>query len=147
MKPNPFHVLGLPVSASDEEVVQRFQELAVTGAEDAGPLAEWAKDELMGLPEKKELHVLLESPGADYRGERWEDFAGQYGRRPVAFDGQSGRPAPPRTTDFDLGAVARMLLDGMLTPPDVDVRPALRSAPVPLYLERPPLEVRHVIFG
>ncbi|WP_127358786.1 hypothetical protein [Actinacidiphila soli] len=147
MKPNPFHVLGLPVSASDEEVAERFRELAVTGAQDAGALAEWAKDELMGLPETRELHVLLEAPGADYRGERWEDFARQYGRRPVAFEGQSGQTEAPQATDFDLAAVARQLLDGMLTPPTVDIRPALDNSPVPLHLERPPLEVRDVLFG
>lgn len=147
MKPNPFHVLGLPVSASDEEVAERFRELAVTGAQDAGALAEWAKDELMGLAETRELHVLLEAPGADYRGERWEDFARQYGRPPVAFDASWGRPEGPRAADFDLAAVARLLLDGMLTPPTVDIRPALDNAPVPLRLERPPLEVRDVLFG
>ncbi|MFD5031756.1 hypothetical protein ACFWM0_15260 [Streptomyces sp. NPDC058405] len=147
MKPNPFHILGLPVSASDEDVAERFQELAVIGTQDAGALAEWAKDELMGRPERRELHVLLEAPGAEYRGERWEDFARQYGRRPDAFDGPSGRPEAPRASDFDLAAVARLLLDGMLTPPTVDVRPALDNAPVPLRLERPPLEVRDVLFG
>ncbi|MEV7426078.1 MULTISPECIES: J domain-containing protein [unclassified Streptomyces] len=147
MKPNPFHVLGLPVSASDEEVAERFRELALTGTQDAGALAEWAKDELMGLPETRELHVLLEVPGTDYRGERWEDFARQYGRPPVAFDARSGPAEPPRAADFDLTAVARRLLDGMLTPPAVDIRAALDNAPVPLRLERPPLEVRDVLFG
>ncbi|WP_066947830.1 hypothetical protein [Streptomyces lushanensis] len=147
MKPNPFHVLGLPVSASDQEVAERFQELAVIGTQEAGALAEWAKDELMGRPETRELHALLEAPGADYRGERWEDFARQYGRRPDAFDTSSERPEPPRVSDFDLAAVARRLLDGMLTPPAVDIRAALDNAPVPLRLERPPLEVRDVLFG
>lgn len=147
MKPNPFHVLGLPVSAGDEEVAERFQELSQTGTQEAGALAQWAKDELMGRPEKRELHVLLEAPGTDYRDGPWEVFAGQYGRRPVAFDARSGRAEAPRAADFDLIAVARRLRDGMLTPPDVDIRPALDDAPVPLYLERPPLEVRDVLFG
>ncbi|MFE7839420.1 hypothetical protein ACFU53_26210 [Streptomyces sp. NPDC057474] len=146
MKPNPFHVLGLPVSAGDEEVAERFRELSLTGTQDAGALAEWAKDELMGLPETRELHMLLEAPGADYRGDRWEDFAKRYGRRPVAFDAGSGAEAP-RAADFDLAAVAQRLRDGMLTPPDVDIRPALDDPPVPLFLERPPLEVRDVLFG
>ncbi|QFR01158.1 hypothetical protein F9278_38835 [Streptomyces phaeolivaceus] len=147
MKPNPFHVLGLPVSAGDEEVAERFRELSLTGAQDAGALAEWAKDELMGLPERRELHALLEAPGADYRGDRWEDFAKQYGRRPVAFASRQGPAEAPRAADIDLAAVARRLLDGMLTPPEVDIRPALDHPPVPLYLERPPLEVRDVLFG
>ncbi|WP_200308009.1 hypothetical protein [Streptomyces adelaidensis] len=147
MKPNPFHVLGLPVSVGDDEVVERFRELALTGAQDAGALAEWAKDELLGLPEKRELHVLLEAPGADYWGDRWADFAQRYGRRPVAFDTRSGRAQAPRAADFDLAAVARRLRDGMLMPPEVDIRPALDDAPVPLYLEQPPLEVRDVLFG
>ncbi|WP_149829143.1 hypothetical protein [Streptomyces tailanensis] len=149
MKPNPFHVLGLHVSASDEDVAERCRELALTGPQEAGALAEWAKDALMGFPETRELHVLLEVPDTDYdRGERWDDFARQHGRRPVAFDAGSGPPAEaPRAADFDLAAVARRLLDGMLTPPAVDLRPALDHAPVPLRLERPPLEVRDVLFG
>lgn len=148
MKPNPFHVLGLPVTASDQEVAERFQELAMTGEREAGALAEWAKDELLGLPERRELHVLLQAPGADYRGEAWEDFARQYGRRPAPFDAGPGGRAPAAGAEhFDLAALARGLLDGMLVPPEVDVRAAAACAPVPLRPGPPPLEVRDVLFG
>ncbi|MDT0341984.1 hypothetical protein [Streptomyces litchfieldiae] len=149
MKPNPFHVLGLPVTADDETVVEHARDLAlVAEAREERALAEWAKDELTGRPETRRLHAFLEAPDTDYRAERWDDFARRHRRPPVTPGSLTGNAAPPTAGDFDLAAVVRLLVEGLLTPPDVDVRPALQAAPVPFRLpERPPLEVRDVLFG
>ncbi|GAB2917938.1 hypothetical protein GCM10022245_60180 [Streptomyces mayteni] len=159
-KPNPFHVLGLPVSAEDGAVVERYEELAlVSGGPDDRALAEWAKDELTGRPETRRLHEVFEPPGADYRGDDLRALVRKYGRSPLPQGVLAQSVETPAPEHFDLAAVMRHWLEtrppsgvlGALPTPDAEdlgIRRALIQAPVSLRLtDKPPLEVRDVLFG
>ncbi|MDT0447081.1 hypothetical protein [Streptomyces johnsoniae] len=149
MRPNPYHVLGLPVTADDEAVVEQARDLALIADEhEERALAEWAKDELTGRPETRRLHAFLEAPATDYRADRWADFARKHRRGPVTPAALRRAAGPLGPEDFDLGAAARTAAGALLAPPEADVRPAVEAPPVPYELpERPPLEVRDVLFG
>ncbi|MEV6591033.1 hypothetical protein [Streptomyces acidicola] len=148
MKPNPFHVLELPVTADDRAVVERGRELAlVADTDEERALAEWAVAVLTGRPETRRLHEVLEVPGTDYRRERGEEFARLARRSPVDPEALAGGVEPPGPDDFDVPAAVHLLLENLLTPPIVDVGPALTDAPVPFRLGTPPLRVSDVLFG
>lgn len=147
MTVNPFHVLGLPFNADRETIAQRGQELADLAETDAErERCGWAMRELIGDRATRQLHELCEAPGAAYRDEQWADFDRRYRRNPVNADALAGAGAL-RATDFDLVAILDLLLDGLLTPPAVDVAAAVRNAPAAPELGLPLLEVTDVLFG
>ncbi|MFI6516489.1 hypothetical protein ACIBF1_13100 [Spirillospora sp. NPDC050679] len=147
-RPNPFHVLGLPPDADREEIVRRGRELSdLAGTEAERDLCGWAMRELIGDPETRRLHELLEAPGARYRDEEWADFALRHRRNPANVKALKQAAGEPRATDFDLPAIFDLVLDGLLEPPDVDLAAGARHAPQPPGPGAPPLEVTDVLFG
>lgn len=147
-KQNPFHVLGLPRNANDKEVVLRGDELGLTEEPgEAQDLVRWAVRELTVHPATRRVHELLEVPGTDYRDERWARFERLNRRSPVDLVALAAGSPPLRASDFDLGAVIGLLLDELLSPPVVDLRPAAAGPPVPRTDGPPPMEVHDVVFG
>ena len=82
---SPFHVLGLPVDASREEIVERADELArISGSHEDRKLIAWAKGELTTDPVLRARYERTEPRGTDYaRQQRWEDFVRDFTRNPV----------------------------------------------------------------
>jgi hypothetical protein len=147
-KPNPFHVLGLPVDATETEVVQRGQELCeLAETTEEVQLARWAIQELTTHPATRRVHELLEVPDPRYADEEWKRFERRNRRNPVDLDALAAGSPPLRTKDFDLGAILGLLLDELLSPPAADLRPAVENPPVPLATGAPPIEVNDVVFG
>lgn len=146
--PNPFHVLGLPTTATETEVVQRGQELCALADSDEEVLrVRSAMEQLTTEPLTRRRHELLEVPGADYRQEKRERFAQLYRKAPVTAETLTDGSPPLRAKDFDLAAVLTLLLDDLLAPSAVDVRPAIEHSPVAPAPGAPPLETTDVIFG
>jgi hypothetical protein len=147
-RPNPFHVLGLPTGATDEEVVHRGQELCeLAESEEDSRLARWAIQELTTHPFTRRLHALLEVPGAEYGEQEWARFERRNRRNPVDLAALADGAPPLRPGDFDLRAVLGLVLDDVLSPPEIDLRPAVEHAPFPPGPGAPPIEVSDVIFG
>jgi hypothetical protein len=145
---NPFHLLGLPVSASTETIVERAEELCTIAQSDAERAAfNDARLELIREPLSRARHALLEMPGTDYRDEQWSDFERRYRRPPVNARELRARGRPLTADDFDLGAILDLLLDGLLTLEPLDVTPGLQDPPVRPGPGPVPLEVRDVLFG
>src|SRR5262249_26386723 len=129
------------------------------------PLYRWAVEELITHPLTRLLHELYETPGTAYEDQDWENFLRKYKRNPgrrteVAGQAQgttpSARPtestegvSPPGLADFDFSALMELLLDGLLTVPDLEITPAMLAKPwqPDPDPDKPPLEVRDVIFG
>lgn len=145
---NPFHELGLPVDASDADVVSRGQErVELAATDEEAQDARRAMQELTTHPRERARHRLLEVPGTDYRDDSWERFARRNRRNPVDLNALAADARPLRVADFDLRGVVGLLLDDLLTPPTVDIGPAVRNAPEPPAFGPPPIEVNDVIFG
>jgi hypothetical protein len=144
---NPFHVLGLAVSADTESIVERGEELIDTGTPEEGKLVHDAKSELLRRADTRVLHELLEVPGADYRNDTWERFVTAHRAVPVDAAELAALTGAVRAEDFDLPELIRLFLERHLRPPEPDIAPALREAPEPAELDRQPLEVRDVLFG
>lgn len=150
MRPNrnPFHELGIPVDASDADVVSRGHEWIETAdTEEAAQDARRAMRELTTHPRERALHELLEMPDTDYRNTAWEQFARRHRKNPVDPRALVDGAQPLRVADFDLRGVLALLLDDLLTPPAVDIGPAVWNAPEPPVFGPPPIEVGDVIFG
>jgi hypothetical protein len=145
---NPFHELGLAVDASDADVVNRGQErIELAATDDEAQDARRAMQELTTHPRERARHELLEAPGTDYRDNAWDRFARRNRKNPVDLRALTAGAQPLRVADFDLGGVIGLLLDDLLTPPSVDIGPAVLGAPEPPAFGPPPIEVNDVIFG
>lgn len=144
---NPFHVLGLPITATETEVVRRGQELCALADGDEEVRIRSAMGELTTHPLTRRRHELLEVPGADYRQEQWERFTRLNRKAPVTAETLADGSTPLRAQDFDLAAVLTLLLDDLLAPSAVDVRPAFEHSPVAPAPGAPPVEANDVIFG
>jgi hypothetical protein len=145
---NPFHELGLSVDASDADVVSRGQErVELAATDEEAQDARRAVQELTTHPRERARHELLEVPGTDYRDDAWERFAQRNRKNPVDLQALAAGAQPLRVADFDLRGVVGLLLDDLLTPPSVDIGPAVRNAPEPPAFGPPPIEVNDVIFG
>jgi hypothetical protein len=145
-KPNPFHVLGLPIDASEADIVARGEELCQVADEAELPAIREAVTDLITHPAARRLHELLEVPGAQYRDDEWAIFAKSHKKPPVDLDTLANAARPLTAANFDLSAIVALVLDGMLSPPTVDLR-ALLHAPVPPGPGGPPVEVSNVLFG
>jgi hypothetical protein len=146
--PNPFHLLGLPSDATAEEIVRRAEELSTLADSDADrSLFNWARQELIRDSFSRSLHTLLEAPGAEYRDDQWARFDRRHRRNPANIAALAEDAGRLRSADFALGVILDLLLDGLLIPPDGDVRTALRHPPVSPGPGASPLEVSDVLFG
>lgn len=148
MKRNPFHALGLPTGATKEEVVRRSEELTQLAQSDEDrQLVIEAQRELITHPSTRLLHEVLEVPDASYREREWAVFERRNKRGPVDLTALAESSTPLSREDFDLRAVLTFLLDDLLRPPEVDIRPAVANPPVLPALGAPPIEVSDVLFG
>jgi hypothetical protein len=148
LKPNPFHVLGLPVDATDEEIVERAHELSELAETDDERLRVLdAQRELITHRSRRLLHQVLEVPRAHYRDRDWDEFAHRNKRDPVDRNALAESAKPLRREDFDVRAVLGLVLDELLRPPPLDIRPALSNPPVLPDRGAPPIEVSDVVLG
>jgi hypothetical protein len=145
-RPNPFHVLGLPVDASNEEIVERSEELAQTaGTSEERDLCVWARGELITHPRTRRRHESTEPRHTDYERERrWEDFARAYRRSPATGRGSADSRLLPE--DFDLAAVVRVLARWLVEAEPDGLGPLFHAMPTAAD-GVPGLEVRDVLFG
>ncbi len=147
-KPNPFQVLELPTDATNADIVARGQELCdLAETDEQRLLYRWAMEELITHPFTRLEYELFEIPDAEYENLDWDRFARKHRRNPVDLAALAREASPPGLDDFDLAALMQLLLDGLLTVPEADVRAALENSPFEAGCGPPPLEVRDVIFG
>jgi hypothetical protein len=148
VKQNPFHLLGLPIGATKEDIVDRcaeLAELARTDEERHAVLA--AQRELITNPADRPRHEVLEVPGARYRDQEWDAFEHRNKRNPVDLKELGVDGVPLRRENFDFHAIIGMVLDDLLVPSANDIRPAVERPPVAPTLGDSPIEVSDVIFG
>ena len=146
--PNPFHLLGLPVGATEQDIVERLQELSeLAETDEERRRFRKAADELVKHPSIRRQHELLEMPGAKYREEQWKAFEHRNKRNPVDLKALAAGASTPRTEDFDLKAIIGLLLDSLLSPPAADIRPAVDNPPVAPGPGASPVELSDVVFG
>lgn len=143
---NPFHVLGLPVTASDEEVARRYNTLCRARPAEQ-PAFRRAWEELRANPAVRRAHELLEMPDTDYQGreEVWRSFERANRRNPVdhaALAGATSIEAP----DIDTAPLITATLDSMLSPPSADLA-ALAAYLIALPGGTPPIGIADLIFG
>jgi hypothetical protein len=149
-KDNPFQILGLPTDATTREITEHGEELCATAEPDEQLLYRRAVEELITHPFVRLQHELYEVPGTGYADEAWESFLRKHKRNPIRrASAELEDVAPPSVQDFNPAALMELLLDGLLTTPEVEITPAMltgpwRSDPDPLSA---PLEVQDVIFG
>ncbi|MFF1360294.1 hypothetical protein [Streptomyces sp. NPDC058297] len=144
-RPNPFHVLGLPVDATKAHIVERAEEGIQTAstAQDRD-LYNWAMRELILNRRDRLRYEVTEPPGTDYRDRRWDAFARAHRTYPEDLGGQNLRPE-----DFDLPQALRRTVRALATAPVAGTGDALRTTPAAAHAqdEEPELEVRDVLFG
>jgi hypothetical protein len=142
-RPNPFHVLALPVDADRQDIVERGEDGLKTAPEDERELHDWAMRELISNERTRQRHALTEAPGTDYRDRRWEKFARRYRTAPA---GPRTRQLGPE--DFDVPEAVRAILRELLRPLPDGTRTALQDlSPTPGDDPEPELEVGDVLFG
>lgn len=125
MSVNPFEVLRLDPSATEEEVVRRGGQLRQRAGEDELPALRQAVQALTGRPEERRLHALLSPPCPCYSWPALERLAAA-GRRPPP--GAASEPgAVPELDLVEFAALLRPLL-------------VAEMAPAPLQFLPPPLE-------
>lgn len=147
-KPNPFQVLGLPVDATKKEIKERGEELSdLAETDELRLLYRWAVEQLFTNPRTRLEYELFEIPNAQYEDQQWEDFARAHRKNPVNLAVLVKSAPPARLEDFDLAALIRLFLDGVLTIPEADISVAIDGSPFLPGYGPPPLEVRDVIFG
>jgi hypothetical protein len=148
---NPFHVLGLPVTASDEEVARQYGKLARKSASDEREQARLRRawEELRINPLQRGLHVLYEMPGASYgeREDEWRAFQRENRKSPVDLAALAARSPAPADLDLDVRAAAGMLADFLAGPREAIVRGALAQPPALPGAGAPPIEMSDVIIG
>lgn len=140
--PNPFHILQLPISATNEEIVERRRELE-TGAEPAEQmLYRWATEELITHPLTHLEHQLFEMPDTRYEDPLIDRFVRAFKRYQAR---STASAAAPELADTDIEAIFQQLLAILLTIPEGDLRVAIDNPPFALR-QSLPLGVRDVIF-
>jgi len=118
---NPFEVLRLDPTASEEEIVRRAARLRRT-AGDEGAVAELrrAVQALTGRPEERQLFALLSHPRPGYSAPALERLAAEF-RRPPPVEGP---PAPCPPLDFaEFAEWIGLRLAGELERPPAEFEP------------------------
>jgi hypothetical protein len=147
-RPNPFQVLGLPTNATKAEIVARANELIELAETNEQRLEyRWASEQLITRADTRLGYELFEMPGAVYEDLDWERFARKFGRRPVDVAALASDGIPLTLQQFNLEALARLFLDGVLRVSEPDLASAVDGSRVEFGVGPPPLEVRDVIFG
>jgi hypothetical protein len=157
---NPFHVLGMPVGASREEILARAEELTRTrGGDEDRKLIAWAENELTTDPLLRARYERAEPRGTDYaRQQRWEDFVRDFKRNPVttqslaeddggqegAGDGGGSRLRPE---DVELPAAVRILIRRAADVGLESLDPLFQTMPAHDADGVSRLEIRDVLFG
>lgn len=139
---NPFHLLALPIEATDQEVVRRVKELRQTTTdEERRALNEWALAEINRNPATRAFHERTEPPGADYEPEiEWAEFVEDH-VHPIA------RSTPFGQEDVRLDLVADVLRDWLIGSSDTDLSGLFEQLPARPEDGAPQLEARDVLFG
>jgi hypothetical protein len=121
MSESPFEILGLPPTASEEEVVRQAARLCQrAGDEAARARYREAARRLTGEAGERGLHALLTHPGADHASPELERFVNAH-RRPPA-----GAAAPAACPPLNRDEVQALLRAAVLA--------ELAPAPLPLAL-------------
>ena len=157
---SPFHVLGVSVSASREQIVERAEELARTcGSDEDRRLIVWAEGELTTDPLLRARYERTEPSTTDYpRQQRWEDFVRDFERNPVtaqslADDGTGrsgaggGAGSQLRAQDVDLAAAVRILIQRAADAGLDSLDPLFQTMPATDADGLSRLEIRDVLFG
>jgi len=157
---SPFHVLGVPVDASREEIVERAEELArISGGDEDRKLIAWATGELTTDPVLRARYERTEPRRTDYaRQQRWEDFVRDFTRDPVTAqslaDVSGGREGAGdgggsrlRAEDVDLPAAVRILIRQAADAGLDDLDPLFHAMPANDADGVSRLEIRDVLFG
>ena len=157
---SPFHVLGVSVSASREEIVERAEQLARTcGGDEDRRLIVWARGELTTDPLLRARYERTEPRSTDYaRQQRWEDFVRDFERNPVtaqslADDGadrssaEGGAGSQLRAQDVDLAAAVRILIRRAADAGLDSLDPLFQTMPANDADGISRLEIRDVLFG
>ena len=151
MDENPFHVLGLPVTASDEEVARQYGKLARKSGSDRQEQARLRRawEELRINPLQRGLHVLYEMPDASYgeREDEWRTFRRENRKNPVDLAALAAQSPGPDDLDFDVRATVVMLADCLASPGQAIVRAALAQPPALPGAGAPPIGMSDVIIG
>ncbi|MFI6344679.1 hypothetical protein [Streptomyces sp. NPDC050560] len=138
-RPNPFHVLGLPVDADQQTVVEQAEEGMQTAASaQERELYDWAMRELIKHPHTRLGHELTEPRPTDYRDRRRDAFVRRNRGNPAKLPGHRLGPE-----DFDLPEAVRRTVREL-----IEATPAggLATLPVTSGDTEPELEVRDVLF-
>lgn len=157
---NPFHVLGVSVDASREEIVARADELArASGSDEERTLVAWAEHELTADPLLRARYERTEPRGTDYgRQRRFEDFVRDFTPNPVTAaalaDDDAGRPGTGegdgsrlRAEDVDLPAAVRILIREAADAGFDALDPLFQTLPATDADGVSRLEIRDVLFG
>ncbi|HKB40106.1 MAG TPA: hypothetical protein VKD72_26960 [Gemmataceae bacterium] len=127
MSANPFEVLRLDPSASEEEVVRRAGQLRQRASEDELTAIRQAVQALTGRPEERVLHALLTPPKPTYHWPALERLANAF-RRPPAVS--ATEPLMPPALDLDeFAALLRPLLLKELAPSPLPFEPPAVEEP------------------
>jgi hypothetical protein len=145
-KPSPFEILGLPVDATNAEIVEREDDASAQRTDQEELLCRMASHDLLTHALTRVVYELFEIPGAQYRDPGWERFVKLHEKSPVNLKELARTSRLPRLEDFNLAAVVGLALDGLLRVPEADIAPAIEHNPFTAECN-PPLEVRDVIFG
>jgi hypothetical protein len=154
---SPFHVLGVPLGASREEILARAEQLERTCRSDGErELVVWAKGELTTDPVLRARYERTEPRSTDYaRQQRFEDFVRDFRGNPVTLqslagdggDGGDGQGSQLRAEDVDLAAAARILIRRAADAGLDSLDPLFQTMPVDDADGVSRLEIRDVLFG
>jgi hypothetical protein len=158
---NPFHVLGAPVGASREQIVERAEELARNcGSDEERTLVAWAKGELTTDPALRARYERTEPRSTDYpRQQRWENFVRDFRSNPVtalsladdderdAAAAGDGGGSHLRDEDVDLLAAVKILIRQAADAGLDSLAPLFQTMPATDADGVSRLEIRDVLFG
>lgn len=145
---NPFHVLGLPVTASDEDVARQYNRLCKARPDEQSSYRR-AWEELRSNPVTRQAHELLEMPDTDYRGREddWRSFERGNRKNPVdlaALAAESFGGGPP---GINVLAFVTAVLDSLLQVPDADITALAAHAARLADGATPPVGIADAVFG
>jgi hypothetical protein len=130
---NPFEVLRLDPSATEEEIVRHAGWLRQRASDEATLNAlRQAVQTLMARPEERRLFALLTHPRPDHISAALDRFV-TANRRPPAIDSTTTPPPPLDLDEFQ--SLMRAMLIRELEPPAIELEP-LPAAVDPAELQR-----------
>jgi hypothetical protein len=152
MTENPFHVLGLPVTASEEQVARQYERLAKRAgqAEQEQARLRRAWEDLRTNPLQRGVHELLEMPGTVYREreDEWRGLARENRKNPVDAAGLAMQAAPDLgSVGIDLRAVLELLAISLANQREAIFRDGVAQPPELPGAGAPPLRVADVVIG